>query len=117
MKLRTDDDIWRARLVWLGPDEYPMPFHWPYAQWGLLVVLAAAFLGIGSLIAGWYASGTAIAAAIVATKVVWRYVDADLPAHKFLYAIATDWRATASPAERPLPRLSAGKIRIGGDGS
>lgn len=116
MRMRTDDDIWRARLLWLGPDEYPLPVHLPYAQWGLFAVLAAALLGVGSIVAGWYASGTAIAAAMVATKLIWRYVDADLPAHKFLYAIAVDWRATPTPAGR-LPRLSTRNIRIGGDGA
>ena len=33
MRLRTDDDIYRARLVYLGPPGYTLPIHLPYAQY------------------------------------------------------------------------------------
>ena len=44
MRLRTDDDIYRARLVYLGPPGYTLPFQLPYAQYGLFVVLVPAFM-------------------------------------------------------------------------
>jgi len=40
MRLRTDDDIYRARLVYLGPPGYTLPVHLPYAQYGMFILLA-----------------------------------------------------------------------------
>ena len=39
MRLRTDDDIYRARLVYLGPPGYTLPIQLPYAQYGLFILL------------------------------------------------------------------------------
>ena len=39
MRLRTDDDIYRARLVYLGPPGYTLPVHLPYAQYGMFMLL------------------------------------------------------------------------------
>ena len=50
MRLRTDDDIYRARLVYLGPPGYALPMHLPYAQYGLFVVLVPLFWFIHYLI-------------------------------------------------------------------
>jgi hypothetical protein len=44
MRLRTDDDIYRARLVYLGPPGYTLPVHLPYAQYGMFVVLVPLFM-------------------------------------------------------------------------
>ena len=44
MRLRTDDDIYRARLVYLGPPEYTLPVHLPYAQYGMFVALVPLFM-------------------------------------------------------------------------
>ncbi len=46
MRLRTDDDIYRARLVYLGPPGYTLPIQLPYAQYGLFVLLVPTFMGI-----------------------------------------------------------------------
>ena len=44
MRLRTDDDIYRARLVYLGPPGYTLPVHLPYAQYGLFMLLVPFFM-------------------------------------------------------------------------
>ena len=46
MRLRTDDDIYRARLVYLGPPGYTLPIQLPYAQYGLFLVLVPLFMFI-----------------------------------------------------------------------
>src|SRR5262245_18861236 len=46
MRLRTDDDIYRARLVYLGPPGYTLPFQLSYAQYGLFVLLVPVFVFI-----------------------------------------------------------------------
>ncbi len=37
MRLPTDDDIYRARLVYLGSPGYTLPVHLPYAQYVMFV--------------------------------------------------------------------------------
>ena len=44
MRLRTDDDIYRARLVYLGPPGYTLPVQLPYAQYGMFVLLVPFFM-------------------------------------------------------------------------
>jgi hypothetical protein len=46
MRLRTDDDIYRARLVYLGPPGYTLPVQLSYAQYGVFIVLVPAFMMI-----------------------------------------------------------------------
>lgn len=115
MRLRTDDDIYRARLLYLGPPGYTLPFHLPYAQYGLFALLVPAFMLIHyaitmqvDLFPAWE-----IALAIVTTSLVFRYVDPDRPARQVLRTALTDWRRTREPrAERREPGLTARKVRI-----
>jgi hypothetical protein len=113
--LKTYDDIYRARLVWLGPPGYLLPIHLPYAEWGLFGAIAGALIVAGWVLTGGFASiGFAIGIAMFATSSVWRHVDQDLPARKILAVAVTDWRHTKPPAETRLPAMSARRIRIGG---
>ncbi|MFY1674737.1 hypothetical protein ACN27G_33185 [Plantactinospora sp. WMMB334] len=115
MRLRTDDDIYRARLVYLGPPGYTLPIHLPYTQYGLFMVLVPLFMFIHwlftftvELIPAWE-----IALAIVTTSFVFRYVDPDRPARMVIRTALTDWRRTREPAtEQRDPRLVATRIRI-----
>jgi hypothetical protein len=115
MRLRTDDDIYRARLVYLGPPGYTLPIQLPYAQYGLFVVLVPLFMFVHylftftvDLFPAWE-----IALAIVATSLVFRYVDPDRPARMVIRTALTDWRHTREPrAEQREPRLVATRIRI-----
>ena len=115
MRLRTDDDIYRARLVYLGPPGYTLPIQLSYAQYGVFIVLVPVFMAIHwmftlkvDLFPAWE-----IALAIVATSFIFRHVDPDRPARKVIHTALTDWRSTReSSVERRDPRLVAARIRI-----
>ncbi|BCJ65970.1 MULTISPECIES: hypothetical protein [Polymorphospora] len=115
MRLRTDDDIYRARLVYLGPPGYTLPVHLPYAQYGLFMLLVPLYMFIHwmftlnvELFPAWE-----IALAIVTTSFIFRYVDPDRPARMVIRTALTDWRRTREPAvERRDPRLIATRIRV-----
>ncbi|BCJ26477.1 MULTISPECIES: hypothetical protein [Actinocatenispora] len=115
MRLRTDDDIYRARLLYLGPPGYTLPFQLPYAQYGLFALLVPVFMLIHyaftltvDLFPAWE-----IALSMVATSLVFRYVDPDRPARQVLRTALTDWRRTREPhTERPEPSLVASRVRV-----
>src|SRR5918911_4282592 len=116
MRLRTDDDIYRARLVYLGPPGYTLPVQLPYAQYGLFVLLVPFFMFVHYLLTfqrpdifpAWE-----IALAIVATSLVFRYVDPDRPARMVIRTALTDWRHTREPrVEQRDARFVAGRVRI-----
>jgi len=115
MRLRTDDDIYRARLVYLGPPGYTLPVHLSYAHYGVFVLLVPLFMFVHWMITfevnvfpAWE-----IALAIVGTSLIFRYVDPDRPARAVIRTALTDWRRTREPlAERRDPRFSAGHIRV-----
>jgi hypothetical protein len=115
MRLRTDDDIYRARLVYLGPPGYTLPVQLPYAQYGLFVLLVPIYVGIHylftfkiDLFPAWE-----IALSIVTTSYIFRHVDPDRPARMVIRTALTDWRRTHEPAvEHREARLVASRIRI-----
>ena len=115
MRLRTDDDIYRARLIYLGPPGYTLPFQLPYAQYGLFAALVPTFMFIRylftmevDLFPAWE-----IALAMVTTSVVFRHVDPDRPARKVIRTALTDWRRTREPrTEQREPRLVASSVLI-----
>ncbi|HEY7271440.1 MAG TPA: hypothetical protein VH502_01820 [Actinoplanes sp.] len=115
MRLRTDDDIYRARLVYLGPPGYTLPIHLPYAQYGMFVFLVPLFMFLHYLMTFKFDAFPAweIALAMVATSYVFRHVDPDRPARAVIRTALTDWRRTHEPAvEQRDPRLVATRIRI-----
>ncbi|CAM3594890.1 hypothetical protein [Stackebrandtia soli] len=115
MKLRTDDDIYRARLLYLGPPGYTFPVHLPYAQYGVFAALLALYMFIHwtftftvELIPAWE-----IALAMVSTSLLFRYVDPDRPARAVVRTVLTDWRRTREPVDELRDRrYSASRIRI-----
>lgn len=115
MRLRTDDDIYRARLVYLGPPGYTLPVHLPYAQYGMFVLLVPVFMVLHYLLTfsidpfpAWE-----ISLAMVSTSYVFRHVDPDKPARVVIRTALTDWRRTPEPAvEKRDPRLVATRIRV-----
>jgi hypothetical protein len=116
MRLRTDDDIYRARLVYLGPPGYTLPVHLSYAQYGLFILLVPLFVFIHylftfsiDLIPVWE-----ISLAMVTTSFVWRYVDPDRPARMVIRTALTDWRGgrTVSDREERSPRLVARNVIV-----
>ncbi|WP_026928517.1 hypothetical protein [Glycomyces tenuis] len=115
MRLRTDDDIYRARLLYLGPPGYTLPVHLPYAQYGAFAALLALFMFIH-----WLATGDVelfpsieISLALVATSLIFRYVDADRPAATVIRTLLTDWKHTRDAgAEKRIPAYSTRSIRL-----
>ena len=115
MRLRTDDDIYRARLVYLGPPGYTLPVHLPYAQYGLFMLLVPLYMFIHwlftlqvELFPAWE-----IALDIVSTSFIFRHVDPDRPARMVIRTALTDWRRNREPAtEQRDPRLVGSRIRI-----
>jgi hypothetical protein len=121
MRLRTDDDIYRARLVYLGPPGYTLPIQLPYAQYGLFVLLVPTFMGIRWALTALFTGhgmidpfpAWEIALSIVATSYVFRHVDPDRPARMVIRTALTDWRRTREPAsERRDPRLVARRVIV-----
>ena len=119
MRLRTDDDIYRARLVYLGPPGYTLPFQLPYAQYGLFLLLVPVYIGIHYLITFDFDPVPAweIALAMVTTSVIWRYVDPDRPARMVIRTALTDWRGSGAGRaglvrEERLPRLIARRVVV-----
>jgi hypothetical protein len=115
MRLRTDDDIYRARLVYLGPPGYTLPFQLPYAQYGLFALLVPVYMLIHYMFTLKFDIFPAweIALAIVTTSYIFRHVDPDRPARMVIRTALTDWRRTREQAApRSLPRLVASHIRV-----
>lgn len=115
MRLRTDDDIYRARLVYLGPPGYTLPFHLSYAQYGLFVLLVPVFMLIHYMFTLKFDMFPAweIALSMVTTSYIFRHVDPDRPARMVIRTALTDWRGNREQAaQRRQPRLSASHIRV-----
>src|SRR3954468_13686838 len=108
MRLRTDDDIYRARLLYLGPPGYSLPVQLPYAQYGTFILLFCLIWAANYLLT-WTIDlfpTWEIAMAMFATAVIFRYVDPDQPARKVLHVALTDWQRTREVSdEQRLPRL------------
>src|SRR5215468_4599503 len=116
MRLRTDDDIYRARLVYLGPPGYTLPVQLPYAQYGLFVLLVPLYMGLHFLLTQTVDAFPAweIALSMVTTSYIFRHVDPDRPARLVIRTALTDWRRTREPAvERRAARLVASRILVG----
>jgi hypothetical protein len=115
MRLRTDDDIYRARLVYLGPPGYTLPIQLPYAQYGVFVLLVPLFMFIHWLFTFSIDIFPAyeIALAMVASSLIFRYVDPDRPARMVVRTALTDWRSTREPStEQRDARYVGSKVRI-----
>src|SRR3954471_16303292 len=112
MRLRTDDDIYRARLVYLGPPGYTLPIQLPYAQYGVFALLVPLFMFIRYLITLHvdYFPAYEIALAIVATSLIFRYVHPDPPAPMVVRTALADSRPPPQPnSQQPQPPLVASK--------
>jgi hypothetical protein len=111
MKMITDDDIYRARLIYLGPPGYTLPIQLPYAQWGLFIALVCTnlmvFVGASGNV---LASGVAIAVAVFLTYYIWSFVNPDRPVRVVLRVAFTDWRSIRQQAATKT-RFSSRHIR------
>lgn len=106
---RDDDDIYRAKLVYLGPPGWTLPVHLPYAQLFTGGGIIAVLILVVVLVTGdWVWSGAAIAAGLTLTHIIWRFVDFDRPARAVVRAAVID-RKKIQPAAAGdrLPSLAA----------
>lgn len=79
MRLQTDDDVHRLRLVFLGMKDVTWPFEARYLAWGTWAIVAMLSLII-LMLTSLFTPATAIWAlvlSVLATRYVMRWVDAD----------------------------------------
>src|SRR5437762_13454498 len=99
MRLRTDDDIYRARLVYLGPPGYTLPIQLPYAQYGLFVLLVPLYMFIHWLftLKVELLPARELASARVSTSLGFLYLVADCPALMFTLSALIHRLPTTEP--------------------
>jgi hypothetical protein len=113
MQLRTDDDIHRARLVYLGPPGYTFPIQFTYAQYGLFGVLIIAWSVLIVAITGDVTMVLVAAApALFMTAWISKHVDHDLPIRSVIKIGLADWRSIKTPPAEQLPSFRTRHIRI-----
>jgi hypothetical protein len=102
MRLRPDDDIYRAKLLFLGPKGFTLPVHLPYVAYPLFMVVLAVVILIRFMLTGHVDRFPAIeiALSIVFTSLILRQVSPDRPVRAVLRTAATDWRRDRSGVER-----------------
>ncbi|TQS41648.1 hypothetical protein [Cryptosporangium phraense] len=94
MRLRPDDDIYRAKLLFLGPKGFTLPVHLPYVAYPLFAVVLAVIMFLRWVFTRDVELFPAIeiALSIVTTSVILRQVSPDRPVRAVLRTAATDWR-------------------------
>jgi hypothetical protein len=103
MKVRDDDDIHRARMVYLGPPDHTLPIQLPYAQWGMGVVFTAVLFVILLLLTRnviWIGAAIAGGGGLTHARTVIRTALMDTKTIK------------PDDVDEPLPRLVATHITI-----
>lgn len=112
MRLRPDDDIYRARLLFLGPRGFTLPFHLPYVAYPLFAAVLSLTIALRFMLTGTIDIFPAIeiALSIVATSLILRQVSPDRPVRAVLRTVVTDWRQDRSPGDNAT-YISA-KVRI-----
>jgi hypothetical protein len=115
MRLRSDDDIYRARLLFLGPRGFTLPFHLPYVAYPLFVAVLALIIGLRFLLTGHADLFPAIeiALSIVVTSLILRQVSPDRPVRAVLRTAATDWRRDRDDMARGRRVRTGVRIRQG----
>jgi hypothetical protein len=115
VKVETDDDVYRAKLVYLGPTGYTFPVQWPYQLWALLAVVITVVNVIFHFAFGSGSWGFATGLGAFITYVIWRQVNPDRPVRAVFTVMATDWRrvrhapdATATPTAMTTKHIQIG---------
>ncbi len=113
MKVTSDDDLYRAKLIYLGPPGHTFPVHLTYVQYGLFAALFAVIELLALLIFGTFlVTGVCIAAAIGLTWFISQRMDPDQPARKVIKTLATDWQQSKSAPAGQVARFTADHITI-----
>jgi hypothetical protein len=99
-RLSTDDDVWRIKHVWLGPEDMTLPFQLRYTTWAVGLVLLPAGAFLASLVMSWpNAIWWGGWAGVAATWAVMRHVNHDRSAPTIIRAVARELRRPGAPAE------------------
>ena len=112
MRLRPDDDIYRARLLFLGPRGFTLPVHLPYVAYPLFAAVLGVIMALRFALTGTVDIFPAIeiALAIVLTSLILRQVSPDRPVRAVLRTVVSDWRK-----DRPEPTAGtfvSAKVRV-----
>jgi hypothetical protein len=102
MRLRPDDDIYRARLLFLGPKGFTLPVHLPYVAYPLFIAVLSAIVLLRFVFTGTIDLFPAIeiALSIVITSIILRQVSPDRPVRAVLRTAATDWHRDREEPDR-----------------
>lgn len=116
MRLQSDDDLYKVKIVYLGPSGWTLPLHFTYPQIGVFAAITAILLITGSLVFSdnWFV-GPFIAVALGLSWFIFRFVDADVPVRKVLKAAAADCQRIGpgpEPDETKLPSLTGRNITV-----
>lgn len=114
-KMRTDDSIWRAKLVYLGWGRTALPVQWPYVKWVLfLAIFTGTTMLLGLILQTFYVVFMTPGVSLIATSFIYDRVDADRRVRDVVRTAATDWHRD-QPAELTGPEtLATSHITIGG---
>jgi uncharacterized membrane protein YcfT len=113
VRLRTDDDVFRIRAIWLGPAGAPLPWHARYVAYGVWIAVFSATLLVKAL-APMLSVGVPVWEAVVATLVtylVMGYVDSDRTVRSLLQTGLAELRRTR-PRKPTAQRVSTRRVRI-----
>ncbi len=102
-KMQSDNEVYTARKVYLGPPGFTLPFQWTYAQVGFTAgtTLSAGWLaGVVMNLPGWFVS-CVMGATIFASSLIFKFIDAEWRIRDVLRTVLTDWRSiTPARAQR-----------------
>lgn len=111
MRLRSDDDLYRVRSVWLGPTGTTLPWAARYLAYGVGLGFAVFVL---LLRAATPLSGTPgtwdVGFVVLATYAVMGVVDHDRPVRSVIQTCVAEARAPRNP--KPTARRATVRVRI-----
>jgi hypothetical protein len=98
MQRRTDDDVLRTQLPFLGPKGFTLPVRWTFVQWGVGTAIVLPLSVIALLISP-YLLGMAIAVGGFTAWLICRQISPDRPARAVARTIVTGWRVPRAPRD------------------
>jgi hypothetical protein len=110
MRMKTDDDVYRARVIFLGPKGFTLPFRLPFITY----VTGAALLVVSVLVRLALTGGLGfptweICFTLLGTWAIHRSISPDRPVRAVLSTWVHGWRR----AQLPAPRQERWRLRRG----
>jgi hypothetical protein len=113
VRLRTDDDVFRIRAIWLGPAGAPLPWHARYVAYGVWIAVFLGILAVKAIVPV-LGVGVPVWEAVIATLVTYAvmgYVDSDRTVRSLLQTVRAEVRASR-PAKPTAHRVTTSRVRI-----